>query len=327
VAARPALTCIIPTYNRASYVRDCLIALRKSGVADLEVIVSDDGSTDDTAAVVAATDPAAKYLWQANSGTPSTARNAAFAVSTGRYVGFLDCDDAWLPGTAATAVRLLDGCPEIDVLFGDARMGNPDEGYVSWIESAGQEAFFRLPHREPEPGFRVLDRRALFRRMAIRNPLFIGACIMRREAFEKTGGFDPDLRGAADWDLWLRMASRFTFGFLHAPLAIYTRHLDNMSSDHDHMIGEFCQTLANTLRNCELVPEDQQWIRRQLRHHLFSHAYLAYDRGDTAEAAKRFRRAVLAGDGRPMTLALATTCLLPTWAVRKLRRLKQGALA
>jgi glycosyltransferase involved in cell wall biosynthesis len=327
VAARPALTCIVPTYNRAAYVRDCLIALRESGVPDLEVIVSDDGSTDDTAAVVAATDPKAKYLWQHNSGTPSTARNAAFAVSTGRYVGFLDCDDAWLPGTAATAVRLLDGCPEIEVLFGDARMGNPDEGFVSWIESAGQDAFFRLPHREPEPGFRVLDRRALFRRMAVRNPLFIGACIMRREAFEKSGGFDPDLRGAADWDLWLRMASRFTFGFLQAPLAIYTRHLENMSSDHDHMIGEFCQTLANTLRNCELVPDDQQWIRGQLRHHLFSHAYLAYDRGDTAEAAKRFRRAVAAGDSRPMTLALATTCLLPTWAVQRLRRLKQGAFA
>jgi glycosyltransferase involved in cell wall biosynthesis len=327
VAARPALTCIIPTYNRAAYVRDCLIALRESGVTDLEVIVSDDGSTDDTAAVVAETDPAAKYLWQPNSGTPSTARNAAFAISTGRYVGFLDCDDAWLPGAGATAVRLLDGYPEIEVLFGDARMGNTDDGYVSWIESAGQDSFLRLPHHEPEPGFRVLDRRALFRRMAVRNPLFIGACIMRREAFEKSGGFDPDLRGAADWDLWLRMASRFTFGFLQAPLAIYTLHPENMSSDHDHMIGEFCQTLANTLRNCELVPDDQQWVRQQLRHHLFSHAYLAYDRGDTAEAAKRFRRAVAAGDGRPMTLALAAACLLPTWAVRRLRSLKQGAFA
>ena len=323
----PALTCIIPTYNRAAYVRDCLVALRTCGLPDLEVIVSDDGSTDDTAAVVAETDPRAKYLWRPNAGTPSIARNAAFAISTGRYVGFLDCDDAWLPGTAAAAVRLLDRYPEVDVLFADARMGNPDEGYVSWIDSAGQDAFFQLPHREPQPGFRVLDRRALFRRMAVRNPLFIGACVMRREAFATSGGFDPGLRGAADWDLWLRMASRFTFGFLHAPLAIYTRHLENMSSDHDHMIGEFCQTLANTLRHCELLPEDQHWIRRQLRHHLFSHAYLAYDRGDTAEAARRFRRAVAAGDSRPMTLALAAACLLPAAAVRRLRRLKQGAVA
>jgi len=322
---RPALTCIIPTYNRSGYVRECLTALRESGVPDLEVIVSDDGSTDDTAAVVAKTNPAAKYLWQPNSGTPSTARNAAFAISTGKYVGFLDCDDAWLPGAPAEAVRLLDRHPEVDVLFAESRMGNPAEGYVSWIESAGQDAFFRLPHRESEPGFRVLERRPLLRRMAVRNPVFIGACVMRREAFAASGGFDPKLRGAADWDLWLRMASRFTFGFMSRPLAIYTRHIDNMSSNHDHMIGEFCQALANTLRNCDLPPGDRRWVRSRFRHHLFNYAYLAYDRGDTAEAARRFRRAIRAGDRRPRTLALAAACLLPEWAVGRLRRLKQGA--
>jgi glycosyltransferase involved in cell wall biosynthesis len=323
----PALTCIIPTYNRSGYVRECLVALRESGVADLEIIVSDDGSTDDTAKVVAETNPRAKYLWQPNSGTPSTARNAAFAISTGKYVGFLDCDDAWLPGAPAAAVRLLDRYPEVDVLFAESRMGNPDEGYVSWIESAGQDAFFRLPHREPEPGFRVLERRPLLRRMAERNPVFIGACVMRREVFAKSGGFDPKLRGAADWDLWLRMASRHTFGFMSEPLAIYTRHLDNMSSNQDHMSGEFCQALANTLRNCELHPDDRRWVRERLRHHLFQFAYIAYDRGDTAEAGVRFRKAIRAGDRRPMTLALAAACMLPQWAVRKLRRLKQGAVA
>ena len=145
---RPPLTVIVPTYNRSGYVRECLVALRESGVPDLEIIVADDGSTDDTKAVVAATDPRAKYLWQSNTGTPATARNAAFAASTGKYVGFLDCDDAWLPGVPAEAVRLLDAHPDVDVLFTDARMGNPQEGYVSWIEVAGQDEFFRLPHLE-----------------------------------------------------------------------------------------------------------------------------------------------------------------------------------
>jgi glycosyltransferase involved in cell wall biosynthesis len=69
------LSVIIPTYNRSGYVRDCLLALREAGVPDLDVLVADDGSTDDTAAVVAATEPAARYLWQPNSGTPETTRN------------------------------------------------------------------------------------------------------------------------------------------------------------------------------------------------------------------------------------------------------------
>jgi hypothetical protein len=203
-------------------------------------------------------------------------------------------------------------------------MGNPADGYVSWIESAGQDAFFRLPHREPEPGFRILERRPLFRRMAERNPVFIGACIMRREVFEASGGFDTKLCGAADWDLWLRMASRFTFGFMNQPLAIYTRHIDNMSSNHDHMIGEFCQALVNTLQNCTLPPDDRRWVQSRLRHHLFSHAYLAYDSGNSKEAARRFRKAIRAGDCSPMTLALAAACLLPNWAVMRMRRLKQS---
>jgi glycosyltransferase involved in cell wall biosynthesis len=319
---RPPLTCVIPTYNRATYVRDCLVALRDSGVPDLEVIVADDGSTDDTREVVAATNPAAKYLWQPNSGTPATGRNAAFALSSGRYVGFLDCDDAWLPGAPAKAARLLDKYPRVDVLFADARMGNTRQGHVSWIEVAGQGAFFRLPHTEPEAGFRILERGPFFRRMAARNAVFIGACVMRREAFAAAGGFDPALCGAADWDLWLRMAHRLTFAFMAEPLAVYTRHLDNMSSDHDHMVGEFCRALRNVL-NGDLSAGDRRYIRDRLRQQLFHHAYLAYDRGDLGEARRRFAAAIRAGDRRPLTLALAAASLLPGWAVKRLRKLKQ----
>ena len=320
---RPSLTCVIPTFNRSGYVRDCLTALRQSGVPDVEVIVADDGSTDDTREVVAATNPAAKYHWQPNTGTPATARNAAFALSTGRYVGFLDCDDSWLPGAPAKAVALLDRYPDVDVLFADANMGNPDDGYGSWIASGGQDEFFRLPHREPEPGFRVLDRRPFFRRTAARNPVFIGATIMRREAFAAAGGFDPSLCGAADWELWLRMAYRFTWGYMAEPLAAYTRHLDNMSSDHENMADEFARALRNVLAKCDLAPADRRLVRRQLRVQLFGHAYHAYDRGDRPEARRRFGRAIRAGDRRPYTLALAASCYLPGGLMERLRRLKQ----
>src|SRR5262245_4386578 len=112
-----SLTVIVPTFNRSGYVRRCLTTLRACGLLDPQVIVADDGSTDDTREVVAATDPAAVYLWQPNTGTPATARNAGFAHATGRYVAFLDCDDEWLPGTAARAVALLDKYPDVDVLF------------------------------------------------------------------------------------------------------------------------------------------------------------------------------------------------------------------
>jgi glycosyltransferase involved in cell wall biosynthesis len=321
--ADASLSVIIPTYNRSGYVRDCLIALRESGVPDLDIIVADDGSTDDTREVTAATDRMARYLWQPNSGTPATARNKGFAISKGRYVGFLDCDDAWLPGAPAKAVGYLDRHPEVDVLFAEARMGNPQEGYVSWIESSGQAEFFRLPHREPEPGLRILERGPFFRRMAVRNPVFIGACVLRREAFEKVGMFEPTLCGAADWELWLRLASAFTYGYMAEPLAIYTRHLDNMSSNHDKMVGEFCQALRNVLTKCDLPASDRAFIKERLRHHLYNHAYLAYEAGRTAEARGRFGSYLSAGGGWSAALYWLACCL-PSGLVRRLRDLKQG---
>lgn len=320
--SQPSLTCIIPTYNRSGYVRDCLIALRESGVPDLEIIVADDGSTDDTKEVVAATNPTAKYLWQSNSGTPATVRNAAFAISRGRYVGFLDCDDAWLPNIPAKVVALLDKYPEVDALFADAQMGNSTEGYASWIESSGQEEFFRLPCREPEQGFRILEREPFFRRMAFRNPVFIGATILRREAFAATGGFDPALCGAADWELWLRMAHRFTWAFLAETLANYTRHLDNMSSNHEKMIGEFAVALRTVLAKCELTAEDRRYIRTRLAAQLYGHAYLAYDRGEYRLARRRFADYLKVAGPKPHGLAFWAACALPFGAAGMARRLK-----
>ena len=196
----PAVSVIIPTYNRAGYVRQCLRSLRACGLAGLEVIVADDGSTDDTEQVVAA-HPEAKFGRCTDTGSPSIPRNRGFELSRARYVAFLDCDDAWLPSVPARAVGLLDRYPMVDVLFADANMGNPADGYTSWIEMGGQAAFFDLPCRRPEADFRILERVPFFRRMAERNPVFIGAVIMRREVFAASGGFDPRLRGAADWEL------------------------------------------------------------------------------------------------------------------------------
>ncbi|MGH7171119.1 MAG: glycosyltransferase [Gemmataceae bacterium] len=319
----PDLSVIMPTYNRSNYVRQCLHSLRGCGLAGLEIIVADDGSTDDTEEVVARIDAEAKYFRQENTGTPATARNRGFELSTGRYVAFLDCDDEWLPDVPARAVELLDRHPTVDVLFAEARMGNPAEGFRSWIEMGGQATFFELPCSQSESDFRILERGPFFHRLAERNPVFIGAVIMRREAFARSGGFDRELRGAADWELWLRMASRMTFAYLHQPLAVYTRHLDNMSSDHDGMGREFCLALKKVRDKCNwLSAEERAWIECRLRHHLFGHAYRAYDRGDFHQARLRFAELLRECGPNLGGTGYWTLCALPFGLPSGLRRLK-----
>lgn len=317
------LSVIVPTYNRAGFLPAVVDSLKQAGVRGLEILVVDDGSTDDTAVVAAALGDPVRYVRQANAG-PAAARNHGYGLSRGRYVAFVDSDDEWLPGAAAGIVELLDRHRDVDVLFTEARMGNRQDGFVSWVAAAGQEAFAVLPSREPEAGLRVLERRPFFRRMAERNPVFISCTILRREAFAAAGQFDTTLCGAADWHLWLRMASRATFAYRREPLGIYTRHDACMSNDHDGMQREFCLTLQKLLAPGVLGEAgDPAWIQQRLRHHLQGFAYRAYDRGDFAEARRRFAKSIRVGGLDLRSAAYWTLCALPFGMPTRLRRLKQ----
>jgi hypothetical protein len=154
--------------------------------------------------------------------------------------------------------------------------------------------------------------------------VFIGACVIRREAVAAVGGFDSKLRGAADWELFLRLAHRFTYGFMTEPLAMYTIHPGNLSADQDGMTAEFCRALTAVLEKCDLSPGDRRFIHSRLRHHLFNYAYLAYDQGRYADARPRFTRAVRAGNLRPHALALWLASRLPGSVVRRLRGAKHS---
>ena len=104
----PRLSVIVPAYKLADVLPRCVESVRAAGVPDVEVIVVDDDSPDDTAAV--ARSLGVIYLHQANQ-RQSAARNAGAAIATGEYVAFLDNDDAWLPGVAAELLALLDRRP------------------------------------------------------------------------------------------------------------------------------------------------------------------------------------------------------------------------
>ncbi|MGL6094464.1 MAG: glycosyltransferase, partial [Fimbriiglobus sp.] len=323
----PSLSVIIPTFNRSGFVRNCLTKLRESGVPDLEVVVTDDGSTDDTAAAVAATNPTAKYLWHPNWGTPTLPKNRGFAASRGRYVGFLDCDDEWRPGVPARAVELLDRYPEVDLVFADTEVVNAGTGATySLLGTLDPAGFDALPHRTPEPGFRVLDRAAFYRRLVDRNQFCTGAAIMRREAFQAAGRFDPTMPVyGEDWDLWLRLACRGTIGFIDGPpLARYTVHAGAASrgAEEAFALGH-CRAVRNALRSARLTGDQRLALTRKLRRELFGYAYLAYDRGRFADARGRFSDAVRAGNLTPTCLALWFVCALPPGVVAGLRRAKQ----
>lgn len=316
------LSVIIPAYNRADMVRGTIDSILSSGLDDFEILVVDDGSTDRTADVVRPLGSPIRYLRQDNQGL-AAARNNGFTASCGEYVAFLDSDDQWLPGAVPILVRHLDEHKDIPFIFGDASMGSPDTGFVSFVETFGGDAFRNSPSREIEQGVRRFDREPFFRQLVRRNVVFLGSLVMRREVMEQVGPFDSYPYGAEDWHFFLRLALRHEYCY-RAGLAVstYLQHSSNMTKDQDRMNAGFRKALERLLEDPELRGDDRVITIKHFHRARFYHAYSAYDHGDYQTAAERFLDCLRAGFAwRPFFYWVG--CHFPPTVVTRARHLKQ----
>ena len=186
----PEVSVIIPTYNSAALIGDAIRSVLTQTYPNFEIIVVDDGSTDETAAVVQVIgDPRIRYIWQSNQGLAG-ARNTGIHTATGRYVAFLDADDLFLPKKLAQQVQALDSQPETGLVAG---------GYL-FVDKAGKPLAERRNWRHRPH----LD----LRTWLYGCPVIVNAVLVRREWLVQVGGFDPTLHRVEDRDLWLRLAYR-----------------------------------------------------------------------------------------------------------------------
>ena len=316
----PSVSVVIPTYNRASLVDRCLASLHAAGIDDLEVIVVDDGGTDDTARVV---EGRGIYVRQANAG-PAKARNLGFETSRGRFVGFIDSDDEWINRAALRVRDQLDANSDIDVLFADSLMGNDADGYVSFVEEYGDGLFFGLPHTIRSGHVRVFDREPFFRQLSTRNVMFLGSMLIRREFFDRVGRFDAALRGAADWDFFMRAAASGTLAFSEGPaMSRYYKHDEGMSTNQDHMLEEFILALDSVRRRASLAAPMRAHVDERIRAQVFGWAWRAYEAGDMSLARERLQWAGrLGASGAREKVYLAST-YLPAALVNSIRHVRR----
>ncbi len=208
-------TVVIPCRNQARFLSDAIeSALRQTWPA-VEVIVVDDGSTDDTASVVSRY-AAVRHLTQTNQGT-AVARNAGLAASRGEFVLFLDADDRLLPHAVTTGIDWLRDHPDRAYVTGHVRL----------IRQDGADA--GIPQQEHADGYVPL-----LRSNYIWTP---GVVIYRRLVLDCVGGFARAACGSADYELNIRIARRLPFGCHHAVVLEYRQHSANMSADVAHMLA------------------------------------------------------------------------------------------
>jgi len=201
---------IIPTFNRRDYITIALDSVLAQTYKDYEIIIIDDGSSDDTREILKPYRDNLRYFYQENRGI-APSRNRGIEEARGDYIALLDSDDYWLPEKLEHQVN---GFRE-----------NPQCGMIatrcSSIDPSGR---FRKHNRPGKSGWVLLD---LFKANFIRT----SSAMITRECLTTVGLFDESLTECEEYDLWLRIAKHYPISFINDPLTVYTDNPHGVSTD------------------------------------------------------------------------------------------------
>lgn len=243
----PRVSIVMAVYNGADHVERAVRSLLGQTFGDLEVVVVDDGSTDETPRILrglAAGDARVRLLERPNSGRPAVARNDGLVAARGEYVGFLDHDDFSDPARLATMVHALDTHPHWVAAFHDIALVGPNEeslgdtylGSCRFTEIAREHL---LPLGEGwyecGPGF------AIFASLYTPGVHTQSVLIAKNRLKDLAIAFDPQFLICEDTDLWLRLAFRGTLGFLDRALGSYRRHDTSLTTRREAFLQSTVQ--------------------------------------------------------------------------------------
>jgi glycosyltransferase involved in cell wall biosynthesis len=227
----PTVSVLMPAYNAERYLAPAVESVLRQSLADFELLIVDDGSSDGTVAVAqsfAGRDPRVRVLAQRNAG-PGPARNLGFRTASGRFFAFLDSDDEWDETFLQENVGVLLSRPDIDIVIGNARnRGGKRDGQ---------------PSRPLRRDGQVIS---LAEILADETSLFIMS-VFRREVIDAIGGFDAAMFTNEEYEMWIRAAlAGFAFARHTKPLGSYSCRPDSLSASDTRMLRGILRVFAKT---------------------------------------------------------------------------------
>jgi glycosyltransferase involved in cell wall biosynthesis len=226
---------IIPTYNRNEFLLEAVYSALNQTHKNTEIIVVDDGSTDNTRQILETLikEKKIKYIYRENGG-PSKARNTGIRIATGEYIAFLDSDDLWKPDFIREAVNFLKNYPDISAVHCD-------------LEFIGCETPDRFKNKD-----KLVRKGRMFEDyLLLRGSVFLSCLFIKRSALNKVGLFDESLFTAEDNNFISRVTKEYEIGFINKAMLIRRVHKNNLSLIGVENAGTF-QNLDNLVN---LFPE------------------------------------------------------------------------
>jgi glycosyltransferase involved in cell wall biosynthesis len=307
---KPSVSVVIPTYNAARFLVEALESALSQTLPPDDIVVVDDGSTDDTEDTIYPYRRRIQYIRQENQG-PAVARNCGIAHSKGDLVAFLDADDVWLPEKLEIQVNEMRAHP---------RIGLVHTNYVR-LDSAG----VRHPTRT-KSGSRCAGRcyLELFKGCGVK----IATVLVRKECLTKVGGFDESFRHASceDYDLWIRMARHFEYLYIDSPLVLYRDHPTSASKNDLMMLEQELYVIRKSLAaDTELKARiGTHQVRGRLFDLYHGIGYAHHDGGRSAEARHFFSQALHQNWAAPYTWLLYIGNMLHPRHMCALRSIKRS---
>ncbi len=321
-SVQPHVSIVIPAHNRAARLAECLQSVVDAFIPDAEIIVVDDGSTDSTADVVKAF-PSVRYVYQRNSG-PSAARNAGIRLARGRYIALFDSDDRMLSGARPLITEFLDRHPEVGVAFTNALVARPDGTSERAFSPQKPDTLWAVSHRRSSDGARVFDREAFLRSLVLDRCYVIPSIsIIRKSALDICGVFDEKFMGYEEWDLFGRLAARFSFAYFDEPSAVIVKHDSNLSGDLEAMVVQGVNIVRKFLDGAlPLEGSTRKAVAKKLDWMTLDIAKSAFSRGDFTTARQRAVAHMKRSGLSVSALALWCATWLRPGQVRQLRAWK-----
>jgi glycosyltransferase involved in cell wall biosynthesis len=267
----PKVSAIITTYNGESYIKSAINSVIKQTYKNIEIIVVDDGSKDDTYEKIKPYIKKIKYIYQKNSGI-SCARNTGIKSAEGDFIAFLDHDDLWLPEKIEEQVKYF--------------LDNPQEVFVhSSIKYINHKGELIIPDSY-WCELKINNSVENIKEILMHYAMFPSTMMIKKRVFEEFGYFDPDFVNCQGYELCLRIAKKYRLGYLDEPLVLYRISDGSHSNDpirFDYYRIKVVETFLSKHKN---IYKDIK--RRDIKKRLFN---LYYSMGKTLEWKNEHKQA------------------------------------
>lgn len=240
----PSVSVIIPTHNRCDMLRNAIQSVLDQTYRDFEVVIIDDASNDKTCEIVENfNDDRIRYIRHTENKGGSASRNSGISYARGRYIGFLDDDDEWLPTKLELQINRFQKRPNVDVVVCGYSVRDNDNKVIDSVSPKNSGNIY---------GDLLWD-----------NTITTSTVLIKRDILGDSYRFDPELPRLQDWDMWLRLAKTSIFDYIEEPLVIYNIH------DNNRISTDSVALLVARMRILEKYWDDIKSNKAVLSHHYY----------------------------------------------------------